>query len=68
MIDRWREPTGQEPSLEGDEARGDDEDTKGVLPDSYSLSGRSNEGSRCPALAYTVSAQGLTAGRKETTE
>lgn len=37
VIDRWREPTGQEPSLEGDEAGGDGEDTKDVLPDSYSV-------------------------------
>lgn len=61
MIDRWWEPTGQEPSLEGDEAGGDDEDMKDVPPDSYSQCGRSNEGSRCPALIYTISAAGLTA-------
>lgn len=68
VIDRWREPTGQEPSLEGDEAGGDDEDTKDVPPDSYSQCGRSNEGSRCPALIYTISAAGLTPGEKTNAE
>lgn len=37
LIDRWQEPTGQEPSLEGDEAGGDGEDMKDILPDSYSV-------------------------------
>lgn len=68
VIDRWREPTGQGPSPEGDEAGGDDEDTEDVPPDSYSVRGRSHEGSRCPALIYTISAEGLTAGRETTAE
>lgn len=66
MIDRWGEqPTGHEPSLEGDKAGGDDEELKDVLPKCVALPGRPDEGSRCPAL---ISTQVLTARREASTE
>lgn len=46
VIDGLREPTGQQPIGEGDEAEGDDEDVKDVLPGSSCLSGLPNTGSQ----------------------
>lgn len=64
MIDGLREPTGQQPIVEGDEAEGDDEDVKDVLPGSSCLSGLPNTGSQCLARISTVPAEGLTLRRK----